>query len=107
AYKESASIGTKVYVACGGVFAGSIIISDEIKPDSKGAIAGLKEKGVEKTVMLTGDNPVIAKEIAGELGIDEVYGGLLPQEKVEKLEALNTQKKEKGRLAFVGDGIND
>jgi Zn2+/Cd2+-exporting ATPase len=107
AYKESASTGTKVYVAHDGIFAGSIVISDEIKPDSKNAIAALKEKGVQKTVMLTGDNPVIAEEIANVLGIDEVYGGLLPQEKVEKLEALNTQKNPKGKLAFVGDGIND
>jgi len=107
AYKESASTGTKVYVAHDGIFAGSIVISDEIKPDSKNAITALKEKGVQKTVMLTGDNPVIAREMAGVLGIDEVYGGLLPQEKVEKLEELNAQKNEKGKLAFVGDGIND
>jgi Zn2+/Cd2+-exporting ATPase len=107
AYNESANTGTKVYVACGGIFAGSIVISDEIKPDSQNAIAALKEKGVQKTVMLTGDNPVIAGEIAGKLGIDEVYGGLLPQEKVERLEELNKQKDAKGKLAFVGDGIND
>jgi Cd2+/Zn2+-exporting ATPase len=107
AYKESSGTGTKVYVACGGVFAGSIIISDEIKPDSQNAIAALKEKGVQKTVMLSGDNPDIAGEIAGKLGIDEVYGGLLPQEKVERVEKLNAQKKAKGKLAFVGDGIND
>jgi len=107
AYKESSSTGTKVYVACGGVFAGSIVISDEIKPDSQNAIAALKEKGVQKTVMLSGDNPDIANEIAGKLGIDEVYGGLLPQEKVERLEELNKQKSAKGKLAYVGDGIND
>jgi Cd2+/Zn2+-exporting ATPase len=107
AYKESSNTGTKVYVACDGVFAGSIIISDEIKPDSQNAIAALKEKGVQKTVMLSGDNPDIANEIAGKLGIDEVYGGLLPQEKVERVEMLNAQKKAKGKLAFVGDGIND
>jgi len=107
AYKESASAGTKVYIAHDGKFAGSIVISDEIKPDSKTAISALKEKGVQKTVMLTGDNPDIARNIASELGIDEVYGGLLPQEKVEKLEGLNAQKTEKGKLVFVGDGIND
>jgi Zn2+/Cd2+-exporting ATPase len=107
AYKESSSTGTKVYVARDGVFAGSIVISDEIKPDSKNAIAALKEKGVQKTVMLSGDNPDIANEIAGKLGIDEVFGGLLPQEKVERVEKLNAQKNAKGKLAFVGDGIND
>jgi len=106
-YKESASTGTKVYVAHDGKFAGSIVISDEIKPDSQNAIAALKEKGVQKTVMLSGDNPDIADEIAGKLGIDESYGGLLPQEKVEKLEKLNAQKNAKGKLAYVGDGIND
>jgi len=106
-YKESSSSGTKVYVACDGVFAGSIIISDEIKSDSKAAISALKEKGVKKTVMLTGDNPDIARDIAGELGVDEVYGGLLPQDKVARLEELNRQKNAKGKLVFVGDGIND
>jgi Cd2+/Zn2+-exporting ATPase len=107
AFKESSSTGTKVYVACDGIFAGSIVISDEIKPDSQNAITALKEKGVQKTVMLSGDNPEIANEIAGKLGIDEAYGGLLPQEKVERVEKLNAQKKAKGKLAFVGDGIND
>ena len=107
AFKESTSAGTKVYIAHDGKFAGSIIISDEIKPDSKNAISAIKEKGVQKTVMLTGDNPQIACETAKELGIDEAYGGLLPQEKVAKLEELSTQKKEKGKLVFVGDGIND
>jgi Cd2+/Zn2+-exporting ATPase len=99
--------GTEVCVAQDGVFAGRIIISDEVKPDSRSALAALKSKGVKKTVMLTGDNPLIAKSIADELGIDEVYGGLLPQEKVEKLESLKSQKSAKGKLAFVGDGIND
>jgi len=107
AYKESSSTGTKVYVAHDGIFAGSIVISDEIKPDSQKAIAALKEKGVQKTVMLSGDNPDIANEIAGKLGIDEVHGGLLPQKKVEIVEKLNAQKSAKGKLIFVGDGIND
>jgi len=106
-YKESTSAGTKVYIAHDGKFAGSIVISDEIKSDSKAALSALKEKGVQKTVMLTGDNPDIARETANELGIDEVYGGLLPQEKVAKLEELNRQKNAKGKLVFVGDGIND
>jgi Cd2+/Zn2+-exporting ATPase len=100
-------VGTEVWVACDGVFAGRIVISDEVKPDSCVALAALKERGVSRTVMLTGDNPQIARAIAEELGVDEVYGGLLPQEKVEKLEALNAQKSPKKKLAFVGDGIND
>jgi Cd2+/Zn2+-exporting ATPase len=103
--KEEA--GTEVFVAYDGKFAGCIVISDEIKADSRTAIAALKDRGVRKTVMLTGDNPVIARAIAGELCLDEVYGGLLPQEKVEKLETLKSQKTAKGKLAFVGDGIND
>jgi Cd2+/Zn2+-exporting ATPase len=106
-FEESQNTGTKVYVASGGVFAGCIVISDEIKDDSRIAISALKANNVRKTVMLTGDNPQIAKEIAEELGIDEVYAGLLPHEKVEKLEYLNSQKSEDGRLAFIGDGIND
>ena len=101
------SAGTKVYVAADSVFAGCIIISDEIKADSKAAIAALKAQGVRKTVMLTGDNPQIAAAIAAELELDEYYGELLPGEKVEKVELLSRQKRAKGKLAFVGDGIND
>jgi Cd2+/Zn2+-exporting ATPase len=96
-----------VYVAVDGVYAGCIVIADEIKPDSRGAISALKTRGLGKTVMLTGDNPQIAGAVAAELGLDEVYGGLLPHEKVEKLEDLNRQKRPGGKLAFVGDGIND
>jgi Cd2+/Zn2+-exporting ATPase len=106
-FEESQNTGTKVYVAEDGVFAGCIVISDEIKDDSRITIAALKANNVRKTVMLTGDNPRIAKEIGEQLGIDEVYAGLLPREKVEKLELLNSQKSEDGRLAFIGDGIND
>jgi len=106
-YTEYQGGGTKVYIAVDNVFAGRIIISDEIKPDSRNAIAALKAKGVRKTVMLTGDSPQIAEAIAGELKLDEVYGGLLPDQKVEKVETLNGQKRSKGKLAFVGDGIND
>jgi Cd2+/Zn2+-exporting ATPase len=104
---EAKSTGTKVYIAVNGIFAGCIIISDEIKPDSPSAIAALKERGVRKTVMLTGDDPLIAEAIAGELNLDEVYGGLLPDQKVEKVELLGGQKRAKGKLAFIGDGIND
>jgi Cd2+/Zn2+-exporting ATPase len=106
-FNESQKSGTKVYVAYNGIFAGIIVISDEVKADSRYAVSALKEKGVQKTVMLTGDNPLIAQSVASELGIDEVYGGLLPHEKVEILEKLNKSKNVKGKLAFVGDGIND
>jgi len=99
--------GTEVYVAYNGIFAGIIVISDEIKADGSYAISALKERGVQKTVMLTGDNPDIAQSVASELGIDEVYGGLLPHEKVEILEKLIEKKDSKRKLAFTGDGIND
>jgi Cd2+/Zn2+-exporting ATPase len=104
---EVNDIGTKVYVASNGVYAGCIIISDEIKADGANAVSGLKERGVRKTVMLTGDNPQTAETVARETGIDEVYAGLLPGEKVEKLEMLMKLRKPGGKLAFVGDGIND
>ena len=107
AFEEARNTGTKVYVSVDGIYAGCIVISDEIKPDSRDAIAALKTLGVRKTVMLTGDDPLIAEAIANELNIDEVYGGLLSQQKVEKLEMLNGQKRRNGKLAFVGDGIND
>jgi len=106
-FEEAQDIGTKVYVAVDNIFAGCIVISDEIKDDSKSAVAALKKQGVRKTVMLTGDDPRIAQAIAAELGLDECYGGLLPDEKVEKMETLLKQKRAKGKLAFVGDGIND
>jgi len=110
-FQESQSVGTKVYVALlapsAGIFAGCVVISDEIKPDSRNAISALKAKGVRKTVMLTGDNQDIAEAVAAELKLDEVYGALLPHEKVEKVEILNAKKSAKGKLAFVGDGIND
>jgi len=106
-FQESQSAGTKVYVASNGIFAGCVVISDEIKPDSFVAVSALKAKGVRKTVMLTGDNPHIAGAVAAELKLDKVYGGLLPHEKVEKVEILNGKKSAKGKLAFVGDGIND
>ena len=105
-FSESQDIGTKVYIAVDNVFIGCIIISDEIKADSKAAIAALKENAI-KTVMLTGDNPEIAAAVAKELSLDEYYAGLLPHEKVEKVEMLSMKKKAKGKLAFIGDGIND
>jgi Cd2+/Zn2+-exporting ATPase len=106
-FTEADDTGTKVYVAADNAFAGCIVISDEIKPDSKAAIAALKANGVRRTVMLTGDDPKIADAVAKELNIDEYYGGLLPDEKVKKVETLYGQKRAKGKLAFLGDGIND
>jgi Cd2+/Zn2+-exporting ATPase len=106
-FTERYDPGTKVYVAVDNIFAGVIVIFDEVKTDSRAAIASLKKRGISKTVMLTGDNPEIAQVIATELGIDEYYAGLLPDQKVEQVEILNAQKRPKGRLAFVGDGIND
>lgn len=99
--------GTKVYVAVNGVYVGCITISDEIKPDSYSAISKLKALGIRKTVMLTGDTQKIADSVAAELNIDEVHAGLLPQEKVEKVEYLSRLKHPNKALAFVGDGIND
>ena len=106
-FTESVEIGTKVYVAVDGKYAGCIVISDEVKPDSQETILGLKAKGVRKTVMLTGDDKHIAEKIAEDLFIDEVYAQLLPHEKVGKLEQIDATKRPNGKLAFVGDGIND
>ena len=107
AFAESQSVGTKVYVAADGVYAGCVVIADEIKPDSYGLVASLKKLGVRKTVMLTGDTPQIAEAVARELQVDEMHASLLPQQKVEKVETLGKQKLPKKTLAFVGDGIND
>lgn len=104
---ESSPAGTTLHVSFDGKYCGYIVISDEIKADSKNAVAGLKKLGIHKTVMLTGDSMKIAHTIADEIGIDECYGELLPSDKVEKLEKIQSEKKENGLLAFVGDGIND
>jgi Cd2+/Zn2+-exporting ATPase len=106
-YSPNGSAGTKVYVAVDSQFAGCVLISDEVKSDSKAAIAGLKKLGISKTVMLTGDNRPMGEAIAADLGLDEVYAELLPGDKVDKLELLDGQKRRKGKLAFIGDGIND
>ena len=106
-YQESQSIGTKVYVAIDSIYAGCIIIADEIKPDSSTAILALKDLGVRKTIMLTGDEAKVAESVAKELKIDEAHSSLLPHQKVEKVELLNQHKTHKKTLAFVGDGIND
>ena len=106
-FAETSHHGTKVYVAVDGNFAGCIVISDDIKPDSRDAIIGLKEIGIKKTVMLTGDERQTAEIIANDLSIDEVHAQLLPHQKVEMIERLEAGKHPKKKLAFVGDGIND
>ena len=99
--------GSVVYIAINGRYTGYIVISDEIKVDSKDAIINLKKSGIKQTVMLTGDNKLVAEKVGNELNIDIVYSNLLPHEKVEKLEEVYSNKSEKGTIAFVGDGIND
>ena len=106
-YAACQSAGTKVYIAVDGRYAGCIVIADEVKDDSQNAIASLKKIGVEKTVMLTGDDEKIGKAVAEQLGLDEYYAQLLPDQKVEKLEYLDQHKIKGSKLAFVGDGIND
>ena len=102
------SVGTIIHMAVDGKYAGHIVISDVIKPNSRQAIQSLKAAGVRKTVMLTGDAKKVADQVAETLGIDEVYSQLLPADKVAKVEELlNAKTSEKARLAFVGDGIND
>ena len=101
------SVGTIIHMAIDGKYAGHIVISDVVKPNSKEAIEQLHRAGVTKTVMLTGDAKKVAASVAKELGVDEVYSDLLPAGKVEKVEALLSQQSGKAKLAFVGDGIND
>lgn len=100
-------VGTTVHVAVDGVYAGHIVISDEVKPDAAQAVAALKAQGVQKTVMLTGDAKAVGEAVAEQLGLDEVHTELLPADKVTQVEHLLTEKSQKGKLAFVGDGIND
>lgn len=99
--------GTVVHIALDKKYAGYILISDEIKQDSRKAISGLKRIGIKKTVMLTGDSRQVGEKVAKELGLSEVYAELLPDQKVERVEQLDKQKSPVGKLAFVGDGIND
>ncbi len=106
-YTVCNEVGTLVYVAVDGKFAGCILISDLLKPHAKEAIAALKNAGVTRTVMLTGDTKRVADAVAAELGIHEVCSELLPADKVSKVEELLAEKSEKEKLAFVGDGIND
>lgn len=107
AYKDCHHTGTIVHMAVDGVYGGHIVISDKIKPGAKEAVAALRSAGVSRTVMLTGDTDAVAKQVAAELGIDEVYSELLPEGKVQKVEELLERKEDNERLAFVGDGIND
>lgn len=100
-------VGTVVHVAVDGVYAGHIVISDQVKPDAAWAVRALKRSGVKKTVMLTGDAKAVGEAVAREIGIDEVHTELLPGDKVDQVERLLKEKSEKGKLAFVGDGIND
>ncbi len=106
-YKDCHHTGTIVHMVIDGVYAGHIVISDRIKSHAKEAVAALKSAGVNRTVMLTGDTDAVARQVAAELGIDEVYSELLPEGKVQKVEELLEKKNEKEKLAFVGDGIND
>ncbi|HQA57265.1 MAG TPA: heavy metal translocating P-type ATPase [Acetivibrio sp.] len=107
AISDTNGLGTTIHVAVGGKYAGKILISDEVKADSKKAIEELKKSGVKKLIMLTGDNTNQAQKIGRQLGLDEVYAELLPHQKVEKIEHIVSQKAQKDKLAFVGDGIND
>lgn len=106
-YKDCHQAGTIIHMAVGGSYAGHIVISDVEKPTAKKAIEELKRAGVKKTVMLTGDASAVAEQVAADLGIDEVYSELLPGDKVEKVEGLLESRTGRGKLAFVGDGIND
>ena len=100
-------IGTILYVEIDNKFTGYIVISDEIKKDAQKAIKGLKDVGVKKSIMLTGDIEKVGKKVGEDLGLDEIYTNLLPQDKVSKFEEIIGNKKSKGNVAFVGDGIND
>ncbi len=106
-YKDCHHTGTIIHVAVDGKYAGHIVISDRVKPHAQAAISALKEAGVEKTVMLTGDARKVAEQVAASLDINEVYSELLPADKVSKVEELLRAKPAKAKLAFVGDGIND
>ena len=106
-YEENDALGTIVHIAVDGTYEGYIVIDDEIKETSKEAIASLKSSGVKKCVMLSGDRYKVGEHVASVLGLDEVHMQLLPADKVEKVEELLQQESEHGKLAFVGDGIND
>ena len=100
-------IGTILYVAINNKYMGYILIADKIKDDAVMAIKGLKKNGIKKTIMLTGDRKEVGEAVASELSIDNVYTELLPNDKADKVESLKNELASKGKLAFVGDGIND
>ena len=106
-YQPSEAVGTVIYLACDGKYSGSIVIEDEIKQDAPAAIRQLKSSGIRKTIMLTGDADAVGQKVSKHLGLDRAYTELLPADKVDRVEALLREKTEKGRLVFVGDGIND
>ncbi|MBQ7718546.1 MAG: cadmium-translocating P-type ATPase [Clostridia bacterium] len=106
-FNKADNIGTVMYVACEGVFMGTVVIADEIKDDAKAAISALKSEGVKKCVMLSGDRQSVADAVGRTLGIDEVYAHLMPADKVELVEEMLDQKGAKDKIAFVGDGVND
>ena len=105
--KPCEGVGTVVHVAVDGAYAGCILIADQVKPGAKDAIAALHRVGVTRTVMLTGDRDAVAQQVAAELGIDEVHSGLLPADKVTRVEEILAGKSRGEMVAFVGDGIND
>ncbi|MBM7558043.1 heavy metal translocating P-type ATPase [Halanaerobacter jeridensis] len=105
-YQAADEVGTIIYIAVDGNYAGYIAIDDKIKSDSKSALQNLKDLGIERVVMLTGDNEQVAQRVAEELGVDNYYAGLLPDEKVDKMEEI-LEENQDGKSAFVGDGIND
>ncbi len=107
AWQKTEAPGSTIYLSVDGVFAGHIVISDELKPDSKRAIREMKALGVRRTAMLTGDVKAVGEAISREIGLDTVYTDLLPYQKVEHLETLDREKQKGGKLVFVGDGIND
>ncbi|MDO4518113.1 MAG: heavy metal translocating P-type ATPase [Bacillota bacterium] len=106
-YEENPSVGTVVYIAIEGLFAGSIVISDKVKDDVRDAIESMKAQGVKRCIMLTGDRKDVSDAVSAQVGIDEVRSELLPQDKVSEVESLLQNQHSRSRLAFVGDGIND
>ena len=106
-FEESSALGSILYIAINSKYAGNIVVSDQIKKDSKEAIKLLKALGVKRTVMLTGDKRAVATSVGKELGLDEVHAELLPEDKLNKVEELLKHKSKRGKLFFVGDGIND
>lgn len=107
AYEPVNTIGTIVYIAVDGQYGGCIVIADEVKPDAGKAIQALRERGVQRIIMLTGDSKAVGEKVAAQLKLDQFYAELLPGDKVEKLEMLMQQKTGEGTIAFVGDGLND